>query len=374
MLNLRIPRAALPIGIDLGASGARLMQVRRTSAGLFVNAAARIDMDLDRQDDDASLRRLAGLSAARIELGKFSGRKCVLSLDDRMLRVRSIRTPRMTDDETTAALSIDGAERLGISGAAQFGWIRAGDIAQGDEAHQELILFGAETSEVERVVGAFIDVGLTPVGVEPGFMACARSMSMKHRRDSDRGSVRLVADIGRDSTGLLVLRGDVVAFYKRIEWGGRMLDQAASERLGLDLETVSEIRRERQRGGASIDERADRAIFDAVRPMLDDLANEITMCVRYYMVTFRGERPAFAALVGGDANEPHLCDAVAKATGLDTRIGQPLESLRTEGASFIGADRREGLSQWAVAAGLSLRADVAPAVRLTKPGAARRAA
>lgn len=371
MKKLRLPSPAFPIGIDFGASGARLMQIRRGPSGLQVIAAARIDQEMERCDDEAGVRRLAGLAAARIDLGRFSGRKCIVALDDRMVRVRSIRTPRMTDDETSASLSIDGSERVGFDGPAQFGWIRAGDVAQGDEAHQELILFGTPRPDVELIVDALIDAGLTPMAVEPGFLACARSMSMKYRRDSDSNSVRLVADIGRDSTGLLVLRGETVAFYKRIEWGGRSLDEAASERLGLDLETVSEIRRERQRGGASIDERADRAIYDAVRPMLDELANEITMCVRYYMVTFRGERPAFAALVGGDANEPYLCEAVAKSTGLETSVGKPLESLRTADASFIGADRREGLSQWATAAGLSLRAEFS--VRATRRPTLRRA-
>lgn len=373
MLGRLIQRTVTPIGVDLGASGAKLMQLRRQRGVWSVVAAARVDPP---SEGDEATRRAGFIKAlrTRIDAAGFIGRRAILGVDDRHVSVRSVRLPHMSDADTDRALRVDGAARLGLDDEpSEIGWLRAGEVRHGDEIRDELLLMGAPHEGVEHSINLLNEAGLNIVACEPAFVACARAIGWRFKRQSDQKHVRIVLDVGAAATSVMALRGDTLAFYKRLDWGGDRFDNAAAQKLNLDIATVREIRRARISGENArdpatnrVDPLVDRAIYDAVRPLLSELANETTLCMRYYMVTFRGERPESVLLVGGNADEPRLAEIIAEVTGVETATGRPLEGISAAGATFIGGDRRGALAQWATAAGLSLRLEDAARSRATR--------
>jgi len=360
-----VQQGACPIGIDVAPGGLRALQLRRGRSGYSVHAAARVDHDLKtlelpwRERVEASLPLLQ----RRIDDGGFSGRKAVLTIDDDILRVRSVRQPRMPRDEADKALRLEAPERLGFESPdeAELDWIRAGEVRQGDDLRDELILVGAPTPDVEWTVNSFIESGLKPVAVEPRFVASGRCFSRRHRRASDGAVVRLLVEIGWRRSNVIVLRGADILFYKTFEEGGAEMNRAAAERLEMDETATLELRRQRMAGAGDEtvhDPRVDRAIYDAIRPILGEVATEIGRCLRYYTVTFRGGRPDFALVVGPEAREPGLTGLLAEALNTEVHVGRPLDEIDTA-AGAAAFDRRSELSDWAVAMGLSLRADAA---------------
>lgn len=365
MLGVGFQFGMMPIGLDLGASGAKAIQLQRAAGRLKVIAAARIEADCDDPTDEGYYASLASVLQRKLRTGEFHGRRCVIGVDDRLLRVRSVRLPSLTDTETDQSLRVDAAHRLGFEASerVEVGWLRAGPVQQGDESREEIILAGVRSQAVERIVDAVIDAGLEPIAIEPGFAATARSFARRRRRVVDQQVAQIVVDIGRRSTSVLAMRGETLCFYKQIEWGGERLDRAAAERLDMDVATVAEIRRQRLKrvwtgrdSDAQVDDRVDRAIFDAIRPLLNDLAHEINLCVRYFLVTFRGAKPEGVVLVGGDAPEPRLADIVGEVSGLTTTLGRPLDGIELAPTTFT-MNRRGPLCEWATASGLSLRGE-----------------
>lgn len=355
----------MPIGLDLGASGAKAIQLQRVGGRFKVRAATRVEADCDDPNDEGYYASLGVVLKRKLQSGEFQGRACVIGLDDRLLRVRSVRLPSMPDAETDQSLRVDAAHRLGFEASerVEVGWLRAGAVQQGDESREEIILAGVRSQAVERIVDAVIDAGLEPIGVEPGFAATARCFGRRRRRAVDQQVAQIVVDIGRRSTSVLAMRGETLCFYKQIDWGGERLDRAAAERLDMDAATVAEIRRQRLKrvwtgrdAEAPVDDHVDRAIFDAIRPLLNELAHEINLCVRYFLVTFRGSKPDGIVLVGGDAPEPRLSEIVGEVCGLPTTLGRPLEGIELAPTTFT-MNRRGPLCEWATASGLSLRAE-----------------
>lgn len=358
-------QGVLPIGLDLAASGVKALQFSKTAGRLKVAAAARIESEAESPADEARLGALAKLIERKLRAGDFRGRQCIIGLDDRLLRVRSVRLPSMTDPETEQSLRVDAATRLGFGKdeAIVTGWTRAGAVQQGDEQREEIILTGILAEHAERIVDMAMDAGLEPLALEPNFCATARCFSRRRRRAADQQIAQIVVDLGRRTTNVLAMRGETLCFYKQIDWGSERLDRAAAERLDMDQAVVSEIRRQRLRDtfaeapqSAKIDDRVDRAIFDAVRPLLNELAQEIALCVRYFLVTFRGANPEGIVLAGGDATEPRLLEIVSELAGLPTTLGRPLEGIEL-GSTSLPMNRRGPLSEWATAAGLSLRGE-----------------
>jgi type IV pilus assembly protein PilM len=83
------------------------------------------------------------------------------------------------------------------------------------------------------------------------------------------------------------------------------------------------------------------------------LANELTMCVRYHNVTFRGNRLSRAILLGGEASES-LAAMLAKRLDLPCEVGDPFLGcdLATQVRETSELGRR---GQWALALGLCLK-------------------
>jgi len=375
VLSALFKNGPLPIGIEVDDRCARIVQLRRHAEGLSLIDAAKIDRPAGGAPpgalDDKPQAVIPGLEE-RIDRGGFVGQRCVLSAPDGVIHVRSIRQPRMTDEETDRAVSLEAADRLGFEQHEDIrvDWLRAGEVRKGEAQRDEVILVGGRCDDLAPFADAVIDAGLRPVGIEPSFVAIARAYARTGRRPSDTDMVRLILEIGREKTGLVITRGADVAFYKSLSFGGRQLDQAAAERLGLEPEVVADLRRKRMRptrrsSDAGSDPKTDRALFDAARPLLEQLAGEAAMCLRYFSVTFSGNRPEFALASGGEAPEPGLADVLSSALSLPVRVGSPFDGVEAS------ARRPEIMGEllapeWAAAVGLSLRGctvrdDVEPA-------------
>jgi type IV pilus assembly protein PilM len=371
----------LPIGIDIGAGGVRLFQARRTGfsgESIEAVAAARLELPFT-ADEPGSAARTAQIAAslkARLAAGGFIGRACVLSLDNRLLRVRSVRHPRMPDDELDRAIALDAPARLGFApsggtggaadekqAACEIGWLRAGEVRQGEEFRDEVILVGAAHDPIERLIFALAGIGLRPQAVEPGFVAAARPFTRALRRTEDQNTVRVIVDVGLLSTGVTIIRGQSIAFHKPLELGGLSMTRAAAQRLGLEPDALISIRRQRQ-SRLPIEPRVDRAVFEAVRPTLADIANEVSLCLRYFGVSFRGSRPESCLIIGGEAAEPHFDEILSSTTNLPAAVGHPLTGISLDrlqpalpaaGGGAANGPTVTDDAAWTVAAGLSLR-------------------
>jgi hypothetical protein len=86
---------------------------------------------------------------------------------------------------------------------------------------------------------------------------------------------------------------------------------------------------------------------------MEELGREISLCLRYYSVTFRGHRPTKLRLVGGEACDPQLQSLLNSALVIPVEIGRPLYSVNT--SRMKPSDRRGAMCEWALALGLSLR-------------------
>ena len=354
--------SALPIGMDLSPAGARLLQFRETRAGLAVVDALRVDIDSP-CDTGSMMDQLAPvlkMVQRRLPMTEFKGRKCIVGLSQDLLRIRSIRQPRMPQEEADRAVQLEAPDRLGYSEDEpdEIGWIRAGEVRQSDQLRDEVIVIGAGTESMEWLVNTMVDMRLRPMAVEPSFIAVSRCFERAGRRAADESVTRLLIDIGESSTNLLVLQGSSISFYKSFQIGGARMTDLVAERLGLELQSAKDLRRQRSQPGRRQidglrDERTEQAIFDAIRPSLDDLCREVSLCLRYYAVSFIGSRPTFALITGAEAAEPKIVEHMQRVLGIPTVLGKPFDNVILHGA--LQGLEHTPLAEWSAAAGLALR-------------------
>jgi type IV pilus assembly protein PilM len=156
---------------------------------------------------------------------------------------------------------------------------------------------------------------------------------------------------------VVITRGRDVLFIKNLARGGVSFNETVAARLGLALDEAAALRLKVSHSsdaGEKIDPATRQAVLDALRPEIDELAEEINKCLRYHSVTFRGSRPERLTFVGGETHEGSLPALLGERLCLPAVIGQPFRGIDTANLG-PDVDRRGMLSEWTVAFGLSLK-------------------
>lgn len=136
-------------------------------------------------------------------------------------------------------------------------------------------------------------------------------------------------------------------FVKYVDVGGRHMDQAVAQHLKLSLADAASLRRHNgDRRADQRDPEVARSVAEALRGTLEQLAAELSMCIRYYSVTFRGQPLARLVLGGGEATG-NIAEWLSSRLELPCELGNPLRSY-----ARVPPGRA---SQWDVAAGLALK-------------------
>jgi type IV pilus assembly protein PilM len=328
--------------------------VRVVAAGKFTLAyEVKGDADRRRQFVVEGIRRL-------MREKKFRGREVVMALASEALAVRNVRLPKMPDEELATAVNWEAQNKFPFDTAtAVIQYLKAGEVHQGDQVLEEVILFAAPRVEVEAQIHLACEAGLDLVSLDAEPCAVFRGFERLLRRREDETVVTAYADIGAETT-VVIARGREVVFVKTIPIGGSVFSRAVADCLDLTATEAEALRRRLGRregaepGAGDESDRVRRAVADAIRPHLEDLANEIALCLRYYSVTFRGPRPDAVTFTGGEAHISDIPATLAERLGIEARPGEMFRGVRADPLGPV-LDRRGAISEWTTVFGLSLK-------------------
>ncbi len=348
-----------PIGLDIGIDGIRMLQLDAIGKAVSAVAAARWKFP-DAAVFDPQLRRTHAVDAVRQMLadGDFRGRKVVTCLGGDDLIIKQARLPRLSDSERRAAVQWEANDRFGFQVSPELlHHVVAGEVRVGNEIRDELILLGATDEAVDSHVAMLGEMGVTPVCIDAEPAGLFRPFERFLRRGGDVNTASILVDIGAAHTWVVFARGRKVGFLKSIDIGGRHFSEAVAEQLHMEYSEAVELRRQTAADCDDADGKGAqvrRAVFDAIRPVAEDLTREISLCLRYCSVTFRGSRPERVTVVGSQAHDPTLLELMNEYISVECELGRPLRGVDLSQVE-LGGDHRGPLSEWSVAAGLALR-------------------
>ncbi len=336
-----------PIGVDIGSRSIKLLQF--DAARTRIHEAARWDLPPEpaAKPEHHDQRVAEAIRRAR-EGRNFRGREAVLCLGAGSLFAQNVRVSHASGDELTKIVHFEAAGRLPFaSEEAEIRYIEADDVRQGDTLRREVILLACYRPSLDRMLSVAEQAGLRAVAIDVEPNAVLRCYSRQFRRDNDQQRRVMFVAVGASNTAVVIARGMHPMFVKYLDLGGRHLDEAVCRRLKMTPADAAALRRhDGDRPLAQRDPEIARSIDEAVRPVLDKLAHELSLCLRYYSVTFRGQPLDQAVLGGGEATDA-LAQWLAARLDLPCAVGNPLRPFEQSLAGRV--------AQWDVAAGLALR-------------------
>ncbi|QDU94762.1 type IV pilus assembly protein PilM [Lignipirellula cremea] len=340
---------ASPIGIDLGDRSVKLVQFSGDGSRLVESARWDLPPAPAEQPPGSLGQRWTEAIKRALHGRRFQGREAVVCLSNRRLFLQNIRLPKVEDDVLGRLVQQEAASRIPFPIAeAEIRYLAAAEVRQGDAVMREVILMACHRPLLEEMLHAVEGAKLRPVAVDVEPLAMMRASVRQFRRDEDHMQRVMFVHVGLTKTMVVISQGNDVLFIKYIDVGGGQMDRAVARSLGLTLSDAVSLRRHNgDRRSDQQDPELTRGIVEAVREVIDHLGQELSMCIRYHSVTFRG-KPIARLLLGGGEASSQLADTLTERLNLKCELSDPFRSL-AEGR----APSRPG--QWDIAAGLAAK-------------------
>jgi len=212
---------------------------------------------------------------------------------------------------------------------------------------------------IERTVDKYYtsslleDAGLQPVGIDAVPNALFRSFERRLRREEDKQRTIILMDVGHEHTTVVFGRSGGICFVKQIPSGAARFSEEVASTLGLSVPDAESLRLRLLRA-EPVDPSTRRSVVDVVTSAAEALAKELSLCLRYHTVTFRGKRVERAVIVGGGAYEPILLDVLRRHLSVEVEVGEPLRGFDS-GADASSRGVTGSSADLALAVGLSLK-------------------
>ena len=357
-----------PIGLDIGSSCVKMLQLEPTKAGLYAVAAGYHNFPGNLEANDPQRREFTIQAVRKLLREKnFRGRRVVSALPDSEVVIRTVRLAQLPGDHMEETVRYEAAEKLPFSmDLARLQCLPAGRIHQGNEVRNEVIVLAVQNELINQHIKLLSEMSLEPVAIDIGPTALFRCFERFLLRREDENEVSFIVDIGAANTKVIIGHGAEIAFVKIIEMGTRSILEAVGERMNISAAEASGLWRRTSDGSEGEEDQTSNAngeladeVFDAARPVLSELGKEISLCLRYHGVMFRGYRPKLVRLTGGGANCPRTTEFLSGASALPVEPADPFRHTNTAGIDVQG-NRRKPAPIWAVSAGLALRGMVKP--------------
>lgn len=345
-----------PIGIALGGRSITMVQLERNADGYSAIDALRSALPDDLPINGPEYHTVVAKEILQmLNQSSFAGREVVSCLPPAGIHYKNLRMPKMPADEMAAAVQWEADERRPFgSEDVTTQHLHVGEVRQGDETRQEVIMMASPVSFIESHIKMLSGCGLRPTALDVAPAALARCLAGRvNGADPAPDETRVIVDIGETCSQVLIVRGGRLVFLKTIDISGVIFNQAVADKLKTTGVEAEELRR-RPPSDDSGPDNILRAVFEALRPVVGDLARELGLCLRYYGVTFRGPRPEQAMFVGEESDGPWYNAEFSETAGIDVHAVDPLSLVDLSKIAHPPSDAVPR-GAWATAMGLSMR-------------------
>src|SRR3989304_10090416 len=177
-------RGLQPIGLDIGHNSVKMIQLVSNGNQISVLAADKVCIDPSINGNEQQRRNFV-ISAIKQMLvkGNFRGRDVVSCLPNDRLKITSLRLAEAESGEIEQALKKEAAQRFGFEPDKDtINYVLAGNVRQGDEIKNELILFAADNETLKSHIDMLEKAGLRPIAIDTVPCALFRSFERSMRR------------------------------------------------------------------------------------------------------------------------------------------------------------------------------------------------
>ncbi|MBL8066561.1 MAG: type IV pilus assembly protein PilM [Chthonomonadaceae bacterium] len=282
-MSLSLFRQKSYIGLDLGASHIKAVQIDKTPAGWKIGKIARYPTPPNSIQDGIVTDCEAVSSAIRAMLrdNKLSATAAVIGAAGGSVIVRTVNIPNMPEAVLRKSIKFEASRY--VPSSIEDSYIEFEILGQADEDHMSVLIVAAPREIVESRVRSCESAGLEVEIVEVEAFAAYRSLVEADTTQNFGDSTIAIIDIGAQSTNVSVVNKGAFSMTRSIPQAATTLTEAIKSyfklsdedaeagKAQLDLSTLLDM-----------DKPNENPPLRVIQPFVDDQIREIRRSLNYY--------------------------------------------------------------------------------------------
>jgi type IV pilus assembly protein PilM len=339
-MNLNAIKAAACVGVDLGTSSVKMVELKRVDKKLKVVGFALASYPKGAWSDDGVQNMDAVVATIQKCWEKLntSTRNAAIAIPPHDSIIKSFRmTGGLNREQQNMSAEKDVESQLPFS-IDQAVWDWNGTLPTQDEESFDVSWGAALKDVMQERMGLVEAAGLKVIVAENEAFAVARIHA--HQRKNE--TAVMCVDVGEKMLNLSVLHQGKVLWVREMSFYRKQFDDAWQAKLGLDDRAFHEGRKTKE-----------LAFVQASEDLVRQLAEDVQRGAMEYHPGEESQVIQAVLLYGGGAGLPNVVDRIEEVMMKPVSLWDPMDSLGTE--VKVAHKMNDASYAFATAAGLALR-------------------
>ena len=312
-------RAQPVIGLDIGSSAIKLMQLTPSKKGYALEKFGIKTIDPELIVDGAVMDAGRVVDAVKELLREqaVKTKDVVISVSGHSVIVKKINLPPMTEDELEESIKWEAEQYIPFDVNdvnLDFHILPNPDAGGEGKDTMAVVLVAVKKDRLSEYTSLVMEAGLNPVVVDVDAFTLENVYEIGY--EPSGSEVSALVNIGASVMNIHIVKGGNFSFTRDISTGGNKYTEMIQRDLNVGYEAA-----ERAKRGESVEGVAPEALAEVINTMNGELAAEIGRSFDYFRSTSTQETIDRVYLSGGTAKIAGL------APFMSERLGVPVEML-----------------------------------------------
>jgi type IV pilus assembly protein PilM len=350
---VRFVRNKSLIGLDIGSSAVKAIELKREGKGHRVGAIAIEPVPADSIVDGAIIDSGAVAGAVRriFERKQFRGKEVAASLSGGSVIVKKIAVPHMTEQDLAASIYWEAEQYIPFDIQDVNLDYEISDpesaVNGAPNGTMDVLLVAAKKDKIADYTNVITQAGRIPAIVDVDVFALQNAYEANY--GFEPGRVVVLLNAGASAINVNILAGTQSVFARDVAMGGNAFTEAVQKELSLPFETAEELKK-----GAH----ADAVLYDDAKPVLkamtDSVLLEVEKTFDFFKATAKNDQIDSIVLSGGASRVEGFVEALEERFDTTVERFNPFRQIAFDGKR-LGASAEDMAPVTAVAVGLALR-------------------
>ncbi len=330
------------VGIDVGASAVRLVQLKKGGANpsLVAFGSAQLPPNIAQSDSKLDQQKVAEIIKRLIKSSNVSTKYVNTALPGSTVFSTIIALPPMSQADLAQAVRYQAEQNIPLKiDEVKIDWqiVRENPITK----EKAVMIIAAPKAKTEKVMNLFEMADLDVVCLETSSIAVARAIS------SPNEPLVMVLNLGASASEITIIENGIVSHVRNLPVGGTALTRVIARDLGLDNTQAEQFK---MRFGLSQD-KLEGQVYKTIKPLIDNIVEEIQRSIKFYNTQFGGEVKKIF-LTGGTARLPEIISCFKSELNIEVVYGNSWGKINFQPA--LSEKLNESNFEFSCAVGLAM--------------------
>jgi len=346
------------VGLDIGDSSVKIAKLKKTRRGFKFEsfnstriAPGIVENGIIKNED--SLAKIIKFLLETAKGKKIKTKYIVASLPEEKSFLHIIPVPEMSFQELKLAVPLEAENYIPMSADDLYLDFEPISPVKNYLGHTEVLAAAIPKNISDSYVSCIMKAGLVPAVLELESQAISRALL----ESGENPSLKVFVDFGENDTIFLIYSGYSLRFSCTISISSKMLDQAISDALKVDIKEAERIKTEYgliPKKNSSKSEKSAKAMM----PIIEDLTRQIEKYLDFYKdhssyeYLLKDKTDGRVFVCGGGAQLKGLVEFMANKMEMPVEMADPLVNIHSNRKS--NEVRKDALG-FTTAIGLALR-------------------